>query len=268
MRKDESRLFSALLRHWRTRRGMTQLDLAMAAEVSSRHVSFLETGRAQPSREMVLVLAGSLDVPMRDQNILLESAGFPPAFEEPALDGGMPPIIVQTIERMLAHHEPFPMFVMTRTYDVLRTNAAAVRLLGGMLLDPSALGEPPNLMRAFFDPRLARTFVVDWERSARMLLSRLHRESLARPTDEPLASLVRALVAYPDVPETFRHPDFAVPVDPTFTLRLRRGDHALAFLVTVTAFSVPQNVTLDELRMESYFPLDDATAKACEQMAG
>jgi transcriptional regulator with XRE-family HTH domain len=247
---------------------MTQLDLALAAEVSSRHVSFLETGRAQPSREMVLVLAASLDVPMRDQNTLLESAGFQPAFDEPALEGGLPPVITQTIDRMLAHHEPYPMFVMTRTYDVLKTNAAAMRVLGAMIVDPSALGDRPNLMRAFFDPRLARTFILDWERNARQILSRLHRESLARPTDKALAVLVRELLEYPDVPESFRQPDFTAPSEPTFTLRLRRGDRELAFLATVTAFSVPQNVTLDELRMESYFPLDQTTAKDCERMAG
>lgn len=268
MRKDEPRLFSALLRHWRTRRGMSQLNLAIGADVSSRHVSFLETGRAQPSREMVLVLAAALDVPLRDQNVLLGSAGFAPAFEEPSLDGGMPPAIVQTIDRMLAHHEPYPLVVMTRTYDVLKANGAAWRVLGRMVLDASALGEPPNLMRALFDPRLARPFVIEWEHSARLLLSRLHRESLARPSDEPLASLVRALLEYPDVPDTLRHPDFATPSEPTFTLRMKRDDVTLAFLTTLTSFSAPQNVTLEELRIESYFPLDEATAKACERLAG
>jgi transcriptional regulator with XRE-family HTH domain len=267
MRKDEPRLFSALLRHWRSRRGMSQLDLAIAADVSSRHVSFLETGRAQPSREMVLVLGAALDVPLRDQNVLLDSAGFPPAFEEPALDQAMPPAIGQAIDRMLAHHEPFPMAVMTRTYDLLKLNRAGARLLGGMALDASALGAAPNLMRALFDPRVTRPFVVDWERTARLLLSRLHRESLARPSDEPLAALVQALLEYPDVPESFRQPDFTAPSEPTFTLRLRRGDLELAFLTTVTAFSAPQSVTLEELRIESYFPLDDATAAACERSA-
>src|SRR5579883_2458180 len=191
MRKDAPRLFSALLRHWRTRRGLSQLDLAIAADVSSRHVSFLETGRAQPSREMVLVLAAALDVPLRDQNVLLDSAGFPPAFDEPALDGGMPHAVGLAIDRMLAHHEPFPMVVLTRTYDMLRANAAAARLLAAMVRDPAALGDPPNLMRALFDPRLARPFVGDWERTARLLLSRLHRESLARPGDDAPAALLR-----------------------------------------------------------------------------
>ena len=268
MRKDERGLYAALLRHWRTRRGLSQLDLALQAEVSSRHVSFLETGRSKPSREMVLLLAATLDVPMRDQNVLLESAGFAPAFDEPRLDDGMPPIVVQTIDRMLAHHEPFPMFVMARTYDVLRTNAAAARLLGSMILDHTALSDPPNLMHAFFAPRLARPFVVDWERSARLLLSRLHRESLARSTDEALARLVRSLLAYPKVPESFSHPDFVSPSEPVFAVRLRRDNAELSFLATITAFSVPQNVTLDELRIESYYPLDAATTAACAQSQG
>jgi hypothetical protein len=157
---------------------------------------------------------------------------------------------------------------MTRTYDVYRTNGSATRLLGSMVLDPTVIGERPNLMHAFFDPRLARTFIVDWERNARQILSRLHRESLARPTDKALGSLVRALLEYPGVPESFRHPDFTAPSEPTFALRFRRETHELAFLVTVTAFSVPQNVTLDELRMESYFPLDKSTEEACRRLAG
>jgi transcriptional regulator with XRE-family HTH domain len=246
---------------------MSQLDLAIAADVSSRHVSFLETARAQPSREMVLVLAGALDVPLRDQNVLLDSAGFPHAFPEPAFEGGMPPAVAQAIDRMMAQHEPFPMVVETRGYDVLRMNDGARRLLARMLLDPGAVGAAPNLLRALMDPRLARPFVVDWERTARLLLSRIHRESLQRPSDGPLTALIEDLVAYPDVPESLRQPDFSLPSESTFTLRMRRDDLDLAFLTTLTVFSAPQNVTLDEVKIESYFPLDDATARACERLA-
>jgi transcriptional regulator with XRE-family HTH domain len=267
MKKDANNLFSALLRHWRNQRGMSQLDLAIAAGVSSRHVSFLETGRAQPSREMVLLLGSTLDVPLRDQNILLDAAGFPAAWEEPSLEsGGMPKAIGEVLERMLAHHEPFPMAVMTRTYDLSRANRAAMRVIAAMTLEPQHLGEKPNLMRVLFDPRLARPFVVDWERVARQIVSRLHRESLARP-HQALTSLVRALLELPGVPESFRHPDFSAPSEPTFTLRLKRDDLSLSFLATVTTFSAPQNVTLEELMIESYFPLDDETTAHCERLA-
>src|SRR6266851_5628429 len=220
MPRSETRLFPALLRHWRTLRGLSQLDLALAADVSSRHVSFLETGRAQPSREMVLRLATTLSVPLREQNDLLRAAGFPDAFAEPGLEGGQPPGVAQAIDRMLAQQEPFPMTVLDRHYSVLRTNGGGTRLLARFIADPSALGARPNAFAVLFDPRLARPFVVDWERVAHAFVSRLNRDDLE-----------------------------------------------LAFLTTLTVFNAPQNVTLEELCLESYFPLDEATARACERIA-
>src|SRR5262249_53026664 len=163
MPRLEPRLFPALLRHWRTRRGHSQLDLALAADVSSRHLSFLETGRAQPSREMVLRLAATLQVPLRDQNALLRAAGFADEFAEPDANGGPPPSIAGAIERMLAQHEPFPLTVLDRGYTVLRANEGGTRILSRFVLDPAALGSPPNVFALLFDPRLARPFVVDWE---------------------------------------------------------------------------------------------------------
>ena len=267
MPRDEQRLFPALLKHWRGRRGLSQLDLALAADVSSRHVSFLETGRADPSREMVLRLGAALDVPLRDQNAMLRAAGFADEFAEPGIEGGLSPGVEQAIARMLARHEPFPMVVMDHRYDVLRTNVGAMRLLTRMVLEPAALGARPNAFHTLFDPRLARPFVLDWERTARVLLSRLHRETLARAGDAELASLLRSLLEYPDVPESWRQPDFSIASEPVLTVRLRRDELELSFLTTLTVFNAPQNVTLEELRIESYFPLDDATERACERLA-
>lgn len=267
MSRPEPALFPALLRHWRSRRGHSQLDLAVAADVSSRHISFLETGRAQPSREMVLRLAATLEVPLREQNALLRAAGFADAFAEPDANNGLSPSVVGAIERMLAQHEPFPMTVLDRSYTVVRANAGGGRLLAHLIAEPDALVGPPNALALLFDPRLARPFVLEWERVARDVVARLHREALAAPEDRALASLLRSLFAYPDVPESWRQPDFSALSEPTLTLRLRRGDLALGFLTTMTVFNAPQNVTLDELRIESYFPLDDATTRACEQMA-
>jgi hypothetical protein len=123
------------------------------------------------------------------------------------------------------------------------------------------------MLHVLFDPRLARGAVIGWERTARTLVSRIHRESLARPGDAELAALVRSLFELPDVPPGFRQPDLSAPSEPTVVLRLRVEGLELAFLSTITAFSAPQNVTLDELRIESYFPLDDATARACERFS-
>lgn len=264
--EPEGRLFPALLRHWRTRRGLSQLDLSLAAEVSSRHVSFLETGRAKPSRAMLLRLADALSVPLRDQNDLLQAAGFRREHAEPG-PSDLPPPIEQAIVRMMQQQEPYPLTVLDRGYDVVRANAAAMRLLGLFVRDPGALPARPNVYRMLFDPRLGREFVVDWPRVARALLSRLQREVLAHPEDPARSSLLDALLALPDVPASFRRPDLAAPSEATLTFRLRRGETTLAFLTTVTAFNAPHNVTLEELRIESWFPLDDETARACEALA-
>ena len=248
---------------------MSQLDLALAADVSARHVSFLETARAQPSREMVLRLGATLDVPLRDQNELLRAAGFPPEFAEPGVENALPKGVARALERMLAQHEPFPMTVMDRHYDVIRLNHGASSLLARFVADPSALatGERPNLFAMLFDPRLSRSFVVDWTRVAHVMVARLHRETLARPEDDGLAALLRSLFEHRDVPESWRQPDFSAPNDPTLTFRLKRDDLELAFLSTMTVFNAPNDVTLEELRIESWFPLDDATTRACERIA-
>jgi transcriptional regulator with XRE-family HTH domain len=266
MPREEGRLFPALLKHWRGRRGLSQLDLALAADVSARHVSFLETGRAQPSREMVLRLGAALDVPLRDQNALLNAAGFAEEFQQPSFEQGLSPSINHAIERMLKQQEPFPMVVVNRRYDILRANRAAQRVVLHFIAEPAA-AQLSNAFHVLFDPRAARRFVVDWERVAHALVARLHRESLARPSDHELGALVRSLFEYPDVPESWRQPDFSVSSEPTLGLRLRRDALDLGFFTTMTAFNAPQNVTLEELRIESWFPADDATAASCERLA-
>jgi transcriptional regulator with XRE-family HTH domain len=260
--RNKTNLFPALIKHWRNLRGMSQLDLALTADVSSRHVSFLETGRAQPSREMILRLATALSVPMRDQNALLAAAGFGEAYAEPGPEALSGPVF-ECLEHMLSHHEPYPMVVMNRVYDVLRTNNAATALLPRVVAEPAALAPPINAFRLLFDERLARPFVVDWAQTARALIARLHREVLERANDTALADLLRALFEYPDVPRDWQQPNLAAPSEPCLAIRLRRPGLELAFLTTITVFSAPQNVTVDELRIESYFPLDEATRRAC-----
>jgi len=262
-------MFPALLRHWRTRRGMSQLDLGFAANVSARHVSFLETARAAPSREMVLRLATTLQVPLRDQNVLLRASGFADAWSEPDVaPGALPKPILAAIERMLDKHEPYPMTVLDRTYNVTRSNRGGSALLQGFVAEPSRLlAGPLNVFALIFDPKLARPFMIDWDRIAHSLVARLHREVLAHPEDAALGDLLASLFRYPGVPESFRQPDFSVADEPVLTLRLQRDDVALSFLTTVTAFNAPQNVTLEELRIESYFPLDEATEAHCAAVA-
>jgi hypothetical protein len=216
---------------------------------------------------MVLRLAATLSVPLRDQNDMLRAAGYPEEFGAPSVEGGLSRGVALAIDRMLAQHEPFPMTVLDRRYDVLRTNSGGARILSRLVADPSALPSRPNVFVALFDPRLARPFVIDWERAAHAMVARLHRESLARPGDAELHGLLRSLFEFPGVPEAWRQPDFSAPSDATLTLRLRYGETELAFLTTMTVFSAPQNVTLEELSIESYFPLDDGTAAVCQSLA-
>jgi transcriptional regulator with XRE-family HTH domain len=267
MSRTEGSLFQALLKHFRSRRGLSQLDLALVADISSRHLSFLETGRARPSREMVLRLGAALGMSLREQNSFLKAAGFEAEFEDWTLADGLPAPIESAIERMLAQQEPYPLTVLSRTYDVLRANASAQRLLGRFIAEPAAVGAPPNILRLLFDPRLVRPYILDWEHVARGVLVRLHRETLLTPGDEALTTLVSSLLEYPGVSAHFRELDVSRPVEPTLPFRLRRDDVELGFLTTMTIFSAAQNVALEELMIESYFPLDDATAAACKRMA-
>jgi transcriptional regulator with XRE-family HTH domain len=267
MTRERGRLFSALLKYWRQRRGLSQLDLALASDVSARHLSFLETGRAQPSREMVLRLGAALDVPLRDQNALLDAAGLLEAFPEPALLDGIPAAVRMAIDRMAEQQEPFPLLVMNRVHDVLIANRAAVAFATRFVKEPSRLAGPMNTIRLLFDPELSRPFIVEWERVARSMLAILYREVLTHPEDARLRTLFSEIQEFPDMPLGFREPDLSTPSEPTFTLRLERDGLELGFLTTLTAFTAPQNVTLEELRIESFFPLDEATAAACTNLA-
>lgn len=262
---SSDRVFAALLKYWRGHRGMSQLDLSLVAEVSARHVSFLETGRSNPSFEMVLVLAEALNVPMRDTNELLRAAGFDSYYEESTLEDLLSGALGDAVETMLAHQEPFPMMVVDRLYNVLRANRAGTMLLAMANIDLDDETGEHNVLRLLFDPA-NREMVGDWEGTASELLRRLQREALHRPHDTAMAELLAALADSPGVPADWRQPKPDGPDDPMLTFEFRAGDIAMRFLTTITEFNAPQNVTLDELRIESYFPLDDETSELCNAL--
>jgi transcriptional regulator with XRE-family HTH domain len=253
------------LKYWRGRRGLSQLDLAMDAGLSARHLSFLESGRAQPSEGMALRLLEALDVPLRDRNEALCAAGFPARFSEPEL-AAIPAAIDQAIERMMEAQEPYPLTVISPEANILRSNRAASRLFPLFVAEPAALQPPLNMFALVFDPRLMRPFIANWLSVARQMLARLQRESL-QGGDERLGALTKRVLAFPDLPKAWHGPDFSENVEPVFSVHLRRGEVALAFFTTVTTFSSPRLVTLDELRIESSFPLDDITRRFCEERA-
>ena len=266
-------LFPALLKHWRRQRGLSQLDLALAADVSARHVSFLETGRSNPSPEMVVQLARSLSVPLRQVNALLRAAGHEPLYDESG--DALPASVADALSLLKAHHEPFPLVVVDRTYDVLDMNQGAL-LLFAALLGGVAPGSGPtvppgpalNLARLTFDPDGAQPFVANFAEIGRELLWRIQREVLADPDDGEMQALLDDLLAMPTIDAHWRQVDLLVPSDPALVLHLRGAGLDLRFLTMITAFQAPQNVAIEHLRIETWFPFDAATADACRQLAG
>jgi len=261
----KNRLFAALLKHHRGRRGLSQLDLAVEADVSARHVSFLESGRAKPSAEMVVRLLTVLGVSLRQQNQALVAADLEPRFTEPA-DADLPPEVAAAITQMMNQHEPFPLTVLGLDGTLLRANRSARALFEAFAAEPQAFAAGIDIFTLFFDPRLWRPFVVDWPHVAHAMMARLHRDALLKD-DARLTALLDRLLAFPDVPRAWRQPDLATAVGPTASFRLAREGRNVGFLVTVTTFSSPGDVTLDELRIESCFPLDAQTREVCQRLA-
>lgn len=253
-----SGLFAALLKHWRAQRGMSQLDLAYAAGVSARHLSFLETGRSTPTEEMVLRLGKTLGVPLRHIDTMLQAAGHERRYDAAA--GDIPPAVHRALDLLKAHHEPYPLLVVDGAYQVLDANLGARRLL--TMLVPHGPIQAINLARLTFDPAGARPFLVNFDEVARALLWRLQREVLADPGHEERRALLEDLLAQPTVAAAWRTVDLSIPSEPAVIVHLRAAGVDLRFLTLVTALQAPQNAALEEMRIESWFPADDATARA------
>lgn len=215
---------------------------------------------------MVLRLLTALDVPLRDQNQALVAAGFQARFPEQPL-AQTAPAVEQALAQMMEQQEPYPLTVLSTDYDVVRLNRGAGELFHRFVAEPTHLPSPLNLFSLLFDPQLTRPFVQDWESVGHRMLARLHRESLQHRGDERLAALLDRVLSYPQVPSAWRRPDFTTQPGSTLEIRLRRDDLAVGFLTTLTVFSAPMDVTLDELRIESYFPLDDESRTACQRWA-
>src|SRR5918995_5030700 len=205
-----------LLRDWRAARGMSQLDLALHAGFSARHVSFIETGRTQPSRQAVLALAETLEVPLRDRNRLLEAAGYAPVYRQTPLAAGEMRHVRGVLQFILDRHEPYGAVVLDRYSNLLMANAAATGLLGG-LVDPSFLSGTPNLLRIVFPPRGLRACIVNWEEVAGHLLARAERELGQYQGDSEGAALLAEIRGYADgprahAPASIRPGDLPLPV--------------------------------------------------------
>lgn len=255
----------ALLREWRAARRFSQLDLALEAGVSARHLSCVETGKAQPSREMVVRLADALEMPLRERNALLLAAGYAPAYPETSLGTPQLTQVRRAIELILEQQEPYPAFLLDRTWNVLQANRAAMRVNRFVLRGEGS--RHANMIRQIFDPADLRSAIVNWEEVAGDLIRHLHHEIAASPSNEAAPALLEEVLAYPNVPARWRTRELdAVPL-PLLTTVFRQGGRELRFFSTITTFGTPRDVTLDELRIECCFPSDDASAELCRALA-
>ncbi|HTE44218.1 MAG TPA: helix-turn-helix transcriptional regulator [Gemmatimonadaceae bacterium] len=253
----------ALLRHWRTARRLSQLELALDADVSSRHLSYVETGRSRPSREMLLRLADALEVPLRERNALLVAAGFAPRYYETGLAAPEMARMRGAIELILRHQQPFPAFVLDRYWNILMTNDAAPRCTRFLLGAEPTEG---NMLRLCLHPNGLRRMMPNWEETAGDLIRHLHHQIATSPADERAKDLLAEVLAYPGVPAQWRTRDVATSPTPLLTTVFRKGDVELRFFSTITTFGTPHDVTLEELRIECSFPADESTATMCRNL--
>jgi transcriptional regulator with XRE-family HTH domain len=243
----------SLLRDWRRRRRLSQLDLALEAGVSARHLSFLETGRSRPSREMVLHLSEQLDVPLRDRNQLLLAAGFAPAYAERALDAPDMAAVREALDRVLKGHEPYPAVVVDRWWDLAGVNAGVALLTAPVA--PHLLEPPANALRVTLHPEGMAPHIRNLPEWRAHLLDRLRRQ-VAVTGDERLAALQAELTAYPGGEATLpaHEPGIAVP------LKIDVDGTELSFFSTISTFGTAVDITLAELAIEAFFPADERTA--------
>jgi transcriptional regulator with XRE-family HTH domain len=253
-----------LLREWRQRRRLSQLDFSVEAEISSKHLSFLETGRSRPSRDMLLKLAELLEVPLRERNTLLISAGFAPMFSERKLDDPSLQAARDAMEMVLKGHEPYPAIAVDRHWTLLAANRAIAPMLAD--IKPELLAPPMNVLRASLHPDGLAPRIVNLGQWRAHIFARLRRQ-IEISADPVLIALLEELMAYP-APETPGPRDrsehtnaFVVP------LRLATPPGVLSFISTTTVFGTPIDVTLSELALEAFFPADAATAALLRQMS-
>jgi transcriptional regulator with XRE-family HTH domain len=259
--------FGHMLREYRRTRRLSQLDFSLQADISQRHLSFLESGRARPSREMVLQLAEALDVPLEARNRLLLAAGFAGVFPRRSIDASSMAPVREALSRILAQHEPFPAFAVDRAWNLLLANAATPRLmnvLGGLDGMVARVGGPPNLLKLTLHPEGLRPFIANFDEIAAPLLARTAREALEHPSVD---AVLQEVLRYPGLPVRGRHVEWGEPMLPILPTVFRVGETEIRLFTTLTSFGTPLDVTADELRIECLFPADAATEAALRALA-
>ena len=250
--------FGALLRSWRNERRLSQSGLAHAIQTPPRHISFLETGRAKPSREMVWRVSTALQIPLRDRNLLLRAAGFADVYAEREMSDQDMSMLRDAVRRLMTAHDPYPSFTVDRLWNIRDANPSARAMLAPVaahfpLDDPE---RPVNMLDLCFSPDGMRPFIESWEDFARQAIQRLHREALS-PEDVRIG--MDRVRRYPDLPDNWWAFDVRHAVHPAFPLTVRKDDRRLSFFTIVASVAVPTNTFAEELKVETLFPADQVT---------
>lgn len=258
-------MFGQLLKSWRNVRKISQLDLALETDISQRHLSFLESGRAQPSREMILRLSDTLDVPLRERNSLLSSAGFAPFYRESGLDEPYMEQARKALELTLTHHEPYPAIVLDQDWQMLMSNQAAHNLFSHFI-DLAAFAElcgdsPPSALLMTFHADGLWQYIRNKNEVEPAIIDRVRREALASSQGDKIQALLDEALQQVDISPDWRRNDFVIPPVPLVVMELEKGDLLLRLFSMIATFGTPQDVTLQELRLETFFPADAATEK-------
>ena len=264
-------IFGSLLKQWRAHRNLSQLDLATRSGVSQRHISFLETGRANPSRPMVLALGSSLDIPLRERNSLLQSAGYAAAFSEGDLDDRTHELFREALEQSLQHQEPYPAMVLDGRWNMVMANEAALRFFG-LFVDPFAalveIGNPAEfqMARLCIHDKGLKPFLVNWQEIMTMFLSRARQALIANPKDEHLPVLIEEIVSHPEAPEDWRQVWSAHP-PPAIPMVMSDGKDEYRLFTMLAHFGAPGDVTLEEVSVELFYPADEFTKQALHELS-
>lgn len=253
-----------LLKQWRQRRRLSQLDLAGDADISARHLSFLETGRSQPSREMLLRLADQLEIPLRERNVLLVSAGYAPMFSERSLESPDLAAVRKAIDLLLAGHEPFPALAIDRHWNLLAANRSVTQLLSE--IEPSLLQSPINVLRLSLHPNGLAPRIINLSEWRSHLLTRLRRQ-IEVTSDLTLIELYRELQAFPVNSTASEHRSELEVGGILVPLQLATPLGTLSLISTTTVFGNPMDITLSELALETFFPANPETTEALKKIA-
>ena len=258
--------FSCLLKHWRNVRRLTQIELASDAKVSARHVCFLETGRAQPSREMVQLLGSALDLPLEERNALHVAAGFVPPYSDHGLAADNLQPVRQALDFILRQQEPYPGIVIDGRWDVRLRNEASRRLFKTFRESYEMESDiADNAMHVVFHPKGLRQFIVNWNEFAGQMIQILHRE--VAQGSSVAAQLLDEIMTYPGLSAEWRRPRNPAASSPVMTMQLAKGEFRLAFFSTFTTLAMPTDAALQKLKIECFYPADSATAERARELA-